>query len=253
MASIHPSAVVHEDARLSAGVEVGPFAVVGAGVRAEAGVVISAHAVVEGDTWLGQSCRIASFACIGAPPQTRSHGAPGRLEIGPRTVIREYVTAQPGVEGGTTRVGAGCLVMAYAHIAHDCALEDGVVMANGVQLAGHCHVGEATTLGGLTNVHQHVRIGRLAMTGAASRITRDVPPFCLVDGHPARLIGPNRVGLRRAGWTREETAELTRTLIRCFPKDGRVTVPEDGVRELLAFLRASTRGVTTRRRRDGRS
>ncbi|MGF1511289.1 MAG: acyl-ACP--UDP-N-acetylglucosamine O-acyltransferase [Myxococcota bacterium] len=255
MKTIHPTAVVHGDAQLGDGVEVGPYAIVGPAAEIGAGVHVASHAIVERCT-VEAGCRIFPFAVLGTSPQTRSFVPDtSRVRVGRDTVIREYVTIQPGVENDT-RIGQDCLIMAYCHVAHDCVVGDRVVMANVAQLAGHVTVGDDAVLGGLTNVHQFVRIGRRAMTGAASRVTQDVPPFCLVDGHPARLVGLNRVGLRRAGCAPERMAALARSLTKFFPADGRVvqhpdlhSVPSEEVDELRRFVQSSRRGLTTRRTR----
>jgi len=258
-ARIHPTAVIDPAAELSDDVEVGPYALVGPNVRLGPGVRIHGHAVVDGHTTLEAGVEVFPFAAIGLRPQDKKYdGGPSRLRVGPKSILREYVTVQPAAsEGRATVVGAGVLIMAYGHVAHDCVVGDGVVMANAVQLAGHCEVHDGAVLGGLTNVHQYARIGRLAMTGAAARVSRDVPPFALVDGHPARYVGPNVVGLRRAGLPPATRAALKRALRRvltgpreaaCTELEGDPNAPPE-VEELLAFVRASTRGLTRPRRR----
>jgi UDP-N-acetylglucosamine acyltransferase len=257
MAQVHPTAIVDAGARLDDDVVIGPYSVVGPGAQLARGVTLHAHVVVQGRTELAAGVEVYPFAVLGTPPQVRPPIARSTsVRVGPRTVLREYVTIQPGVQSdGSTVVGADCLIMAHCHVAHDCRIGDRVVMANLTQLAGHCEVGDDTVLGGLTNVHQFVRIGRRALTGAASRVVQDVPPFCLVDGHPARLVGLNRVGLRRGGLPIERMGPLARAVAAAFPKDGRVLrrpclrtiTPE--VQELLTFMNGSRRGLTSRRRK----
>lgn len=251
---IHPTAIVDPASVLADDAEVGPYAVVGPHVRMAGGVRVHGHAIVEGHTQLGEGVEVFPFAVIGGRPQDKKYdGGPSHLVVGSRTVFREYVTVHPAsAEGGRTLIGSDVLVMAYCHVAHDCQIGDGVVMANAVQLAGHCQVHERAVLGGLTNVHQFARIGRLAMTGAAARVTRDVPPFALVDGHPARYMGLNVVGLRRAGLspkTRKELKDALRCLLT-MPRDEALAqlereaeaVPE--IRELIDFAGLSERGLT---------
>lgn len=254
---VHPAAVVDAAAELADDVEVGPYAVVGPNVRADRGVRIHGHAMVEGHTELGEGVEVFPFATIGQRPQDKKYdGGPSHVIVGARSVLREYVTVHPSsVEGRTTVIGADVLVMAYCHVAHDCRIGDGVVMANAVQLAGHCEVHPHAVLGGLTNVHQFARIGRLAMTGAAARVSRDVPPFALVDGHPARFVGLNVVGLRRAGVPEETRRALKRAYRALFStsRDERLAAldaeAEPEVQELMAFARDSKRGLTRPRPR----
>lgn len=259
-AQVHPTAVVSPDAVLGPGVQVGPYAVLGDRVRLGPGVQIGSHAVVDGHTELAEDVRVFPFAAIGLEPQDRKHdGSVTRLRVGARTVLREYVTVHPASQrDGMTEVGPDCLLMAYCHVAHDCRVGAGVVMANGAQLAGHCVIEAGAVLGGATLVHQFVRIGRLAITGAGSRVVQDVPPFLLADGHPARLVGLNRVGLERSGVPRAVRAQLKNAYRRLF-REGRPWSQALGaleaapaceeVRQLCAFLRATERGVTRGRRR----
>lgn len=263
--AIHPTAIVDPTAELGRGVRVGPYAIVGPGVRLGARVRIWPHAVVEGHTTLAEAVEVFPQAIVGLPPQDLKYdGSPTRLEVGPRTVIREAATVQPGSSGegaGLTKVGADCLIMAYCHVAHDCRIGDGVVMANATQIAGHCRIDDHVVLGGVTTVHQFVRIGRAVITGASSRVQQDIPPFMMADGHPARLVGLNRVGLRRLD-TSTVALRALRTAYRRLFREGRyasalgeveqdeaLQTPE--VQELCRFLRASQRGVLRARRRRG--
>jgi len=255
---VHPTAVVDPAVEVAKDVWIGPFAVVGPHVRLGPGVRIHGHAMIEGHTELAEGVEVFPFAVIGQRPQDRKYdGTATRVLVGPRTVLREYVTVHPGSrDGASTSIGRDVLVMAYCHVAHDCRVGDGVTMANGVQLAGHCAVDEHAVLGGLTNVHQFARMGRFAMTGAATRISRDVLPYSLVDGHPARWIGLNVTGLRRAGFSAPTRAVLKRALRATLagPRDEArdrldawSNVPE--VAHVIDFVRASTRGLTGPRRR----
>ncbi len=208
--NVHPTAIIHPDTRLAADVAVGPFAVIGPGVEIGPGTVIGAHAVIERDTALGSRCVVGTGAVLGADPQDlKYHGEPTHLEVGDETQIREYATLHRGTAAtGRTVVGRRCYLMAYVHVAHDCVLEDGVVLANAVQLAGHVHVEAQASIGGLTPVHQFVRIGRLAFVGGGSRVPQDVPPFARAAGNPMKLYGINSTGLVRAGFPSEVRAAL---------------------------------------------
>lgn len=257
---IHALAVVDPSARLGEGVRIGPFAVIGPDVVLEDGVVIHPHAVVDGHTTLQAGVEVFPQASVGLRPQDLKYdGAPTRLIVGPRTVIRECATLQPGsAEGGVTRVGADCLIMAYCHVAHDCIVGDHVVMANATQIAGHCVIEDFVVLGGVTTVHQFVRIGTRAITGASARVIQDIPPYTMADGHPARLIGLNRVGLERAGLSPETRLALKRAFRALFLRgayqdalrelEGAPSESCAEVARLCRFLRTSERGVSRARR-----
>jgi len=211
---IHPTAVVEPGADIDPTARVGPCAVIGAAVRIGAGCEIDAHVVIRGDTVLGPGCRVASHAVLGTEPQVRrgasSEGgkAPGSLRLGHDTWVREHVTVHVGTAGGQTVVGAGCLLMAYSHVAHDCRIGEGVELANGVQLAGHVEVQDRAALGGLSAVHQFVRIGRMAFVGAGAMVSQDVLPFALASGDRARVYGVNTVGMKRHGLDGERRRAL---------------------------------------------
>nr|WP_111301823.1 acyl-ACP--UDP-N-acetylglucosamine O-acyltransferase [Paracoccus saliphilus] len=210
-ARIHPSAVIEEGARIAPGVEIGPFCVVGSQVRLAEGVVLKSHVVIAGDTSIGPETTVFPFASIGEVPQDlKFRGEHVRLEIGARNRIREYVTMNPGTEGGggVTVVGDDGLFMAGAHVAHDCRIGDRVILVNNASVAGHCVLEDDVIVGGLSGVHQWVRIGRGAMIGAVTMVTADVIPYGLVQGPRGHLDGLNLVGLKRRGATRAEILAL---------------------------------------------
>jgi UDP-N-acetylglucosamine acyltransferase len=217
--NIHPSAIIAEGAMIHPEAKVGPFCVVGEHVSIGAGCELISHVVVTGHTTLGRNNRIFPFASIGSEPQDlKYHGEPSRLIIGDDNIFRENTTVNPGTEAGgmLTRIGNGNLLMAYAHVAHDCLLGNGIVLANCATLAGHVEVGDGAIIGGLAAVHQQTRIGKLAMLGGMSGVVKDVPPFCMIaGGYRAGLSGLNLVGLRRAGFD-SETITLLRRLYRIF-------------------------------------
>ncbi|MCC7384301.1 MAG: acyl-ACP--UDP-N-acetylglucosamine O-acyltransferase [Deltaproteobacteria bacterium] len=255
---IHPTAVIAPEARIGAGVSIGPYAIVGPHVELGAGVVLHPHAVVDGHTKLGPGVEVFPGAAIGLRPQDLKYdGSPTVLEIGPRTILRECVTVQPGTSGtgrGRTVIGSDCLIMAYCHVAHDCVIGDRVVMANATQIAGHVQVDDGAILGGVTTIHQFVRIGKRAITGAATRVMKDIPPFTTADGHPARLYGLNTIGLKRAKMPAETIGTLKRAYRRIFlrgPWAAAIAEVEaelapwcPEVAELCAFLRSGQRGIT---------
>jgi UDP-N-acetylglucosamine acyltransferase len=207
---IHPTAVIAPEARIGSGVSIGPYAVIGPGVTIGPGTTVGPHAIIERDTIIGARCSIGPGAVLGSDPQDlKYHGERTWLEIGDETKIREFATLHRGSAAtGRTTVGRRCFLMAYVHVAHDCVIEDEVVLANAVQLAGHVHVEAHATIGGLTPVHQFVRIGRYAFVGGGSRVPQDVPPFTRAAGHPMKLYGINMVGLKRAGFPPEVRAAL---------------------------------------------
>lgn len=260
MTHIHPSAVVHPGAivaagaRLGPGVRVGPWCSVGPDAVLEEGVELVSHVAVEGRAHLGAGVHVSPFTTIGLPPQDLKYkGQPTGVEIGPRTLIREGVTIHRGSVGGdgTTRVGADCMLMAVAHVGHDCRVADGVILANNVMLGGHVEVGAGAFVGGGAAVHQTVRIGRLAMVSGLSGVTNDIVPFGYVFGQPARLVGFNRIGLRRRGASRDAIRTVRNAVNLLFKEPGEFAArhklcaerygEEPLVAELLAFIRDPAR------------
>jgi UDP-N-acetylglucosamine acyltransferase len=255
--TVHPTAVIESDAALDDGVQIGPYAVVGAGVRIGARASVGSHAVLEGQVELGADCRIGCHVVIGAPPQDLKYrGEPTRVVIGERTQVREFATVHRASTGGhgVTAVGPDCFLMAYAHVAHDCRLEEGVIMANQATLGGHVEVGRHAIVSGLSAVHQFVRIGEYAFVGGCSGINQDIPPFLKVQGAPAKPLGLNAVGLRHHGFSSEaihalkeayrilflsalNTSQALERLKRDLPSS-----PE--VERLVDFIQRSQRGIS---------
>ena len=200
-ASVHPTAVVDPRARIDTGVTIGPYAVIGPEVEIGADSRIGPHVVIDGRVRMGRGNRIFPGACIGLEPQDlKYNGAATEVVLGDNNTIRECVTINRATEEGEqTRLGNGNLLMAYSHLGHNCLLGDRIVIANGVAVAGHVVIGDRAVIGGVLGIHQFVHIGTLAMLGGMSRIDRDVPPFLMVEGHPSRVRGLNRIGLRRSG------------------------------------------------------
>jgi UDP-N-acetylglucosamine acyltransferase len=202
MTLVHPTAVIDPQAQLAPDVRVGPYAVVEGPVVLGAGCVLYAHSVVMGHTTLGTGNHVFPGAVLGAPPQDLKHaGEPTRLVIGNDNQFREHVTVHPGTRkgGALTTVGSHGLFMVGSHVAHDCKVGDHVVLANHVLLAGHIRVGDRAILNGAAACHHFTTIGRLAYVGGLTRITQDIHPFTIVEGHPARVRAANVVGMQRAG------------------------------------------------------
>ena len=210
-ARIHPSAVVEPGAVIGAGCQIGPFVLIGPEVRLAEGVEVKSHAVVTGWTEIGAGTVIFPFACVGEVPQDLKYaGERTRLIVGARCRIREGATLNTGTAGGggVTRVGDDCLLMTGAHVGHDAILGDRVILANHVAIAGHCQIGDDVIIGGLSGIHQFVRIGRGAIIGAVTMVTNDVLPFGLVQGPRGVLDGLNLVGLKRRGVDRSDITAM---------------------------------------------
>ncbi|VBB09270.1 acyl-[acyl-carrier-protein]--udp-n-acetylglucosamine o-acyltransferase [Lucifera butyrica] len=252
---VHETAVIHPGARIGKDVEIGPYAVIGEHVVIGDGAQIGAHVVIDGWTSIGKNVVIYPGASIGAEPQDlKFRGEKSYVFIGDYTKIREFATVNRATgEGEETRIGSHCLLMAYTHVAHNCIVGNHVVMSNAATLAGHVVVEDRAVIGGLAGVHQFVKIGRNAMVGGASKVVQDVPPFVIVDGHPAKVAGLNNVGISRAGMSDIARRNLKRAY-RILYRSGltlaqAIAVMEqdlescDEVEHLLRFLRNAERGI----------
>ena len=252
---VHPTALVDDDAELGQGVIVGPWAMLGPRVRIGDGTEIGPRVLVERNTTVGEDCRISNGAVLGTDPQDMKYlGEDTVLEVGPRAVIREFATLNRGTAAsGRTVVGSDCLIMAYGHVAHDCTLGNHVILANSVAMGGHVVMEDWVNVGGLSGIHQFVHIGAHAFIGGASRITQDVPPYCRAVGNPPSLLGLNSVGLERRGLSPEVRSALKlayRTLFQSKLNLSQAMAKVEAdvpafpeVRHLLAFIRASERGI----------
>jgi len=253
---IHPSAVVHPDARLAADVEVGPYSVVGAQVEVGEGSWIGAHVVLEGRLRIGRRNRIFHFASIGAPPQDKKYkDEPTAVEIGDDNTIREYVTINRGTaqDAGVTRLGNENWVMAYVHFAHDCQIGHKTIFANACQLAGHVTVGDWAIFGATTLVHQFVHIGAHAFTGMGTYLPQDLPPYVMAAGNMAKPFGINSEGLKRRGFS-ADTIQVLKRAYRTLYRSGlsleeaKQELQEHAakcveVKPILEFLSNSKRGI----------
>ena len=253
---IHAASIVHPGAKLAPGVSVGPYSIIGEHVEIGEGTSIGSHVVIEGRTRIGAQNRISAFSVLGGPPQdTKYAGEETALEIGDRNTIREYCTFNRGTaqDTGVTRIGSDNWIMACVHIAHDCQVGDHTTFANLATLAGHVHVGDYAILGGFTGAHQFVSIGAHSITGVATVLLQDLPPYVMAAGNTAKPFGINSEGLKRRGFSAEKIAAIKKaykTLYRSgfALKDARkkITAQVKSCAELqvlLEFLESSRRGI----------
>ncbi|MFT5285820.1 MAG: UDP-N-acetylglucosamine acyltransferase [Planctomycetota bacterium] len=227
---IHPTAVVHSGAELGVDIEIGPYTVVGPKVRVGDRTRIGAQVVIDGVVKIGEDNIIVGQASLGGSPQDLSYrGEDTLLEIGDRNTIREFVTINRGTikGGGVTRIDNDCLLMACCHVAHDCHIEDEVILGNNVLLAGHVFVRRRANVSGAAAAHHFVTIGANAYVGGLTRVIQDVPPFMILEGHPSRIRGVNKIGLGRSGYDEEQIAELSTAYRELFrSKEPRMQVLE---------------------------
>ncbi len=220
--NIHSTAIIDSKAEIDSTAIIGAYSVIGPHVKIGAGTRVGPHVVIEGRTTIGKDNNIFQFASLGAVPQDKKYaGDPTALEIGDRNTIREYCTFNLGTvqDAGVTRIGNDNWIMAYVHVAHDCQIGSNTIFANATQLAGHVHIGDWVILGGMTTIHQFCKVGAHAMTGAATRLSQDIPPYVLVAGSPPSPYGINIEGLRRRGFTPEQIAAI-RQSYRLLYKSG---------------------------------
>jgi UDP-N-acetylglucosamine acyltransferase len=261
MTFIHPTAVIEDGAVLGEDVYIGAFCLIGAKAKIDNKVRLESHVVIAGDTHIGEATQIFPFASIGHRPQDlKFSGEESRLRVGKNNQIREYVTLQPGTEGGglETRIGDNNLFMACAHVAHDCQIGNHVILANNVMVAGHCKVGDHVIFGGGAGIHQFVRIGDHAFVGGLSGVENDVIPFGSVIGNRAALGGLNIVGLKRRGFDREAIHNLRKAYRLLFSNEGTLSErvddvekmfsDDEAVMQIITFIRAeSSRSLCTPR------
>lgn len=254
---IASSAIVHPDAIIGKGVEVGPYSVIGANVTINENSWIGPHVVINGPTRIGKNNKIFQFCSIGDDPQDKKYAGEedSVLEIGDGNTIREYCSINRGTTlgGGITRIGNDNWIMAYVHIAHDCLVGDNTIFANNATLAGHVMIEDFVILGGFTGVHQFCRIGCYSLTAISSVVVQDVPPYLIASGNTAKPAGLNREGLKRQGFSQEVINDL-RKAYKTIYRDGLLlkdalnklepmTVESFEVSEFVKFIQASTRGI----------
>lgn len=236
MIDVHSSAVVHPTARLADGVRVGPYAVVGESVSIGRGTVLGPHAIIEPFTTLGEQCQVFPGAVVGAVPQDKKfEGEESYTVLGDRNVVRECVTINRATGAGEeTRLGDDNLLMAYVHVAHNCRIGNQTVLANGVTLAGHVTIEDMATIGGMAGLHQFIRVGKLAMLGAMTKLVQDLPPFMLAEGTPLQVFGPNVIGLKRRGLDGDERLAIKRAFKLLYRSGLSVPQAVAAIRELPA-------------------
>ncbi|MBB5336352.1 acyl-ACP--UDP-N-acetylglucosamine O-acyltransferase [Pectinatus brassicae] len=260
VAYIHPTAVIHPHAKIGKDVQIGAYAVIDENVEIGRGTKVMSHAYITGWTGIGEDCIIYPGAVIGSDPQDlKFKGEKSYVFIGNRTTVRECATVHRGCGAETeTRIGDDCLLMAYTHVAHNCIVGNNVIMANSAMIAGHVVVEDRVVIGGITGVHQFVRIGRNAMIGGASKLVQDVVPYTIVDGHPAKVSGLNSVGISRAGISIDSRRNIKKAYkilyrsnlslsqaIEVIEQD--VDLCEE-VEHFLRFLRNAERGICRSRK-----
>ena len=256
IAGIHPTALIDPAARLGVDVAVGPYTVIGPHVEIGDRCEIGSHVNIGGHTHLGSDNRIFSFAAIGGEPQDKKYkGEPTRLEIGDRNTIREFCTFNCGTvqDGGLTKVGNDNWIMAYVHVAHDCAIGNNTIFANNAQLAGHVHVGDWAILGGFTVVHQFVRIGAHSMTAMGTILLQDLPPYVTASGNTAEPHGINVEGLKRRGFSADGITAIRRAYKTLYKAGHRLEEAHQAIASevlqipelalLAEFLAESGRGI----------
>ena len=253
---IHPTALIDPSAKLADSVEVGAYSIIGADVEIGEKTWIGPHVVIQGPSKIGAENKLFQFSSIGEIPQDKKfHGETSFLEIGDRNTIREFATINRGTDdgGGTTRIGNDNWLMAYIHIAHDCQIGSNTIFANNASLAGHAIIEDFVILGGFTLVHQFCKIGQHAFCGMGSAISKDIPPYLMVNGSPAHAHGLNTEGIKRKGFSKEAIKALREAYKIIYRSNNTVEVakaelkslasnfPE--VQNMLTFLQQSERGI----------
>lgn len=254
---VHETAVVDPSVRIAQGVRIGPYAIIDGNVTIGPNVVIGNHCVITGNTKIGAGCQFFTGAVIGSAPQDKKHVSAKNsfLTVGDNNIFREYVTVNSGTEegGGNTTIGDRNLFMAYSHVAHDCKIGSDCVVANVGHLAGHVVLEDRVIIGGLSGVHQFVRIGRMSIVGGCSKVVQDVPPYSVCDGDPSKVFGVNTVGLKRAQFEQTTISTLRKAFKILFHSGLTKTHAIEKVQQdlgstteldyLIRFIRGSERGV----------
>ena len=253
---IDPRAVISPQAQIAADVKIGPFTIIGADVVIGAGTWIGPHVVINGPTRIGMHNKVFQFASLGDAPQDKKYGGePTLLEIGDRNVFRESVTVNRGTthDRGVTRIGNDNLLMAYSHVAHDCLLGDQIVMANCATLGGHVEIGDWVTMGGLSAVHQHTKVGAHCFIAHNAAVTRDVPPYVMAVGRPAAPHSVNSIGLQRRGFSPEQILNIRRAYRTLYRSGLKLTVAMEElekaamtqaeIRPFVEFIKRSERSI----------
>ena len=254
--NIHNTAIISKDASIAEDALVGPYSIINGSVNIGSGTSIGAHCVIEEFVNIGKNCQFSPGAVIGGVSQDKKFkGGKSYVEIGDNNIIREYVTVnRSSKENGRTIIGNDNLIMAYSHVAHDCVVGNNVVIANSAAIAGHVTIEDNVILGGLCGIHQFVRIGKFSILGGCSKAVKDIVPFAIADGNPARIYGLNSIGLDRAGFSEEAKSVLKKAFKLLFLKKLNISnalkkIQKDlpstkELTELISFIHSSERGVT---------
>lgn len=255
MANIHPTAIVSPKAEIAEDVIIGPYCVIEDDVVIQSGCQIQSHVIIKDGARLGKNVKVAHGAVLASPPQDlKFKGEKTTLEIGDNTVIREFATLNRGTDyHWKTKVGKNCFIMSYVHLAHDCIIGDNVIIANSVQMAGHVEVDDYVGIGGLTAIHQFVKIGKHSFVGGGLKINKDVPPYIRAMGDPVRYGGTNYIGLSRRGFTREQLKEIKNAYRLIYQSKltisqalqelkSKGSIPAE-VQDIIDFIEKSERGL----------
>ena len=253
---IHKTAIIADSAKLAADVKVGAYSIIEEDVTIGAGTEIKSHVIIAKHTDIGENNRIFQFSSIGEEPQDKKYNNEAtRTVIGNNNTIREYVTINRGTidDGGVTQIGNNNWIMAYVHIAHDCILSDNIIIANGTTLAGHVHLDEYVILGGFTKLHQFCRIGAHAFTAMDTGFQKDLPPYVMAQGNPAKPRTINAEGLKRRGFSQEEINAIKKAFRLLYKSDLRLQEALTAIQELakeqpavqimVDFIKASNRSI----------
>ena len=253
---IHETAIVPQSARVGSGCHIGPYCVLGEHVTLADSVRLDSHVVVDGHTRIGEGTQVFPFVSIGLAPQDLKYsGEQTNVEIGERNQIREFVTIHRGTSGGggLTKIGNDNLLMAQAHVAHDCRVGNNVIMANAATLAGHVEIADRASVGAYSGVHQFCRVGYEAFIGGYSVVVKDAPPFAMIQGNHAKCFGLNRVGVKRRGYSAETVKKLNHAFHLLLSAKLNTTQATEKIGEeikdcpevdlLVDFIKTSNRGI----------
>jgi len=253
---IHPTAIIDAKAELDSSVEIGPYSIIGANVKIDAGTRVAGHVIINGPTTIGKNNHIFQYSSLGEAPQDKKYrDEPTLLDIGDNNTIREFCTFNRGTiqDKGTTKIGNDNWIMAYVHIAHDCAVGNHTILANNSSLAGHVEIDDHAILGGFTLIHQFCKVGSHVITAVGSVVFKDIPPYITAAGYDAKPHGINAEGLKRRGFSADSILQIKRAY-KALYRNGltleeakvelaamQATTPEIGL--LTDFLNVSTRGI----------
>lgn len=258
MSNLHPTATIHPDAKIGNDVTIDAYALIEKDVEIDDGTIIGPHACIYDGARIGKNVKIFQGAAVSNAPQDLKYaGEEAYFYIGDNTVIREFVTLHRGtVDKGFSKIGANCLLMAYAHVAHDCIIGDNCIIANSVQIGGHVEIEDFVIVGGCTPIHQFSKVGQHCMIGGGFRVIADVPPYVIAGGEPLRYSGLNVIGLRRRGFSNDEIATIKDAykimynsgLNQSQAKDKLVETFTDNkhVKNIISFLEKSNRSIIRR-------